>query len=500
MIKDNSRVELEFIFAIGKDDTSSIEVVDKLKDPLAFAENILIVSELFGKIEGNEEEFPFFTRSNVLIKARSVDLNSEVYSFEYYDVASDLKRMHGFYKTMNCLKLDRVVSQTEAYREYVLVRDKYPSEIPFTVGITKDVDNDNAELIITPEDTSGSATIASNIPDEIGQVMITILEDSTTVPLNFATIVGTRKSMVVDISSPSIQEDKTSVAMTIPTSSALDITICNLKIAFTGTNANEIKANKINFTDCAFTQGDFTVGGDIANLVLDVDSLNGLIDKSALSTFHNPLLIHSANIIIFGKDSWQFKENIAKDSAVIKAADFDKISLETHRAIQFQIIENDISEIVGLKLNSYPIDDGNIYATFSRRWQNISKINGEFIVKTNDVRGVKVTTSSYPIPNIFEIANDKIEYSLRPDIEGKFDEMKYNYQKTFKDENVLLDLTALSDTYHIVKANDLRFEGKSSFLFVDKVGELETARLEILNDSEVEIDSIAVTKELILNY
>lgn len=500
MINDNSRIVLSFILSIGKDDTSSIEVVDMLKEPLAFAENIQIISKLFGKIEGNEKDFPFFKRSNILIKARSVDLNSEEYNFEYYEEASDLKRTHGFYKTMNCLKLDRIVSQTEAYREFVLIRDKYPSEIPFTVGITSDVSNDNSELLITPEDASGSTTIANNIPDEIGQVVITVLEDSTQVPLNFATIVGSRTSLVVDISSPSIQEDKTSATMTIPSSSALDITICNLKITFSGANANEIKANKLNFTDCAFIQGGFTVGGDIANLVLDVDSLNGLIDNKALSTYHNPLLIHSANIIIFGKDSWQFKENIAKDSAVIKAADFDKISLETHRALQFQILDNDISEIVGLKLNSYPIDDGNIYATFSRRWQNISKINGEFIVKTNDARGVKVTTSSYPIPSIFDIANDKIDYSLRPDIEGKFDEMKYNFEKTFTDENVLLDLTALNEPYHVVKAKSLRFGGKSSFLFVDKVGELDTVSLEIFNNSEVEFDSISVSKELILNY
>lgn len=481
--------QLKLINTINPKAASSITLLHELPERLELSNTFIIRSTLVGKLD--EDSIDLLKSDHTILKAKAQNMFFESISFSYLEDPSVEDRTHGFYNVMNCMQID--IIDKDSFREIIFLKKVMPSEIPFLIDFSEE--KKNGEVQIRPVNQEELKDLPSKLPKKVNEIIFRIYDDMTNDKafIDFNTIASTIGSAKISVISP---DDPKTVFAKLPTNNALDIIINNVILTISETNS--MIAKRINFSNIDFKDCKFKINKDeIQTLILDVDSLNDLTDKKLLNEFWNQLIIQSANIILFVKDGWQFKENDLKDVITIKPENFKNVSFETIYSFELRIGEPNISEIKGLELNAHPLKDNKVYATFGRNWNKITKLNG-MKIKVGNANEVIAYSSSYPIPNVFDCDDNILSYWFETDSDGGFDLIEYKNGHVFT-EQVNLNLEKLPEEFQVVKGETLIFQGESGVTFKHNIGRLETTSILIQENSKVVFNDVSVQNNLFLS-
>lgn len=484
-------IQLNISETIGIARSSSLVVLEKIDQSVSFCDTLTIRSTITGSFD-KEEDIKYLNKGHLILKFQSDEGNYDNLSFKYLVDDTVTGRTHGFYQTMNCLALKSTKSIDNNY-EWKLNNFKMPSEIPFTIYFAPP-DAEDAELVISKYEQNKFSELSSIMPKYIKIININLFKDmdTTSNPLNLNQFpTGTNISIYSNNNSPCV------VYLGIPTSNQdLNIVFSNLKFTTIAANSNQLSAKSLNFTRCAFANELFRIG-TVQSLVVDPSSLTNLVSNSIIFSFSNPLLVQSANIIIFNNIGWDIKESTVQDSTLIDPTKFTQMSFETTRNLVLRI-EKGTSSIKGLTINAIPQEEGILDVLFSRYWKDIT-VQGNLLIKTNGAKAVNIISPAYPIPNIFDCDQSILNYKFDIDDFGNFDKIVLESSFRMNNKDLIFDLTPLSKENQVVVGNMLEFNGKCSFTFVDGIGKIEAKEVMIKGNSEVvlsSIDSIFIDAEI----
>lgn len=468
--------------------SSSIEIDQKLPGKVSIYSVFSINSEFVGDI-GDETKLQFFMQENIILKARSSDLSFDSLELSY--VQDEKKEhTHGFYEASNCLKL-QVEDLTLGFKAIKLVRNEWPSKIPVFIDITSD-ETGAGDFIISPTNKDDLNKISTKIPINCKTIMYRFYID-----LWDESLIDLSKFGALDILLVSTGNTKNKIYVSVPNNLKIALTFSNVNINFKSEedSKHNIICKQLNFTDCSFGDSkSFSIGiNEIQFLILDVDSLTELISNKALNKFDNKLLIQSSNNILFAKNGWSFKENEIKDPIFVDSTLFTDVSFQTNRVLSLSIEDPTLTEIKGLKIDTFPLEDRLSYISLSRFWSNITNIDN-MIVNTIDGNGFSVVSASYPVPNMF--TNVNVVISLHVDKYGKFDPIIYKDNYTINNIKISLDLQPLPEEFHTIKGHRMIFEGDTEFKLADNVGSLEIDQLAIFGNSSFSKVSIKEKLEM----
>lgn len=489
---NNAKSNLTFIGTISNSGASKIIFTTELPKGIELSNKFSIISYITGKIL-NENEFFFVKQPEVIIQAKSNDIDKESYSFNYIKNETVSGRTHGFYWTMNCLAASSTKLES-TNRGIQLFAEVKPSKIPFIIDFLNEEQKSNGELLIRTNETSKLKDLKSQLPNQFEALRFRIYTDmEENAPLDLNGLIEDKSLINVTVEAPGY--DTKDAYTTFPTNKGLVIYYTNVRIGFTNIQSATLTAKFINFTDCVFwDKNKFKVTERIEELVLDVDSLNGLAESGSLYSFKNKLTIHSANVIQFTKDGWQFKENLAKPSTLFKATDFTQVTFETNKFCILKIDNDVTNSIHGLTLNSYSIDNENVFFEMSRGWGAIKELNG-FNIVVHNANKINLNSASYPIPPVFDLSKEtQLFYTFIADNDGKFDTITLDDRKPFNDQTIDADLHFLPSEYRHVIGNKINFAGKSEIRL--KNGTVKLNEATIVENSNVSISKLEISNQL----
>lgn len=482
---------IETYHTIDNTGSSKIIFANTLPQIISLSNKSFVYTKVIGKIP-NEDEFPFIKTNETLIEANSENLEQLTFSFEYiYDSKDDIA--HGFLPTANSLAVQTTGLNTGrgSVQLYSYVK---PSSIPFVIDIVNTgSDPTDGELIIDDSKFDTLKNLKSMLPFKYSKMIIRLYRSlSSSYPLNFNLLLNSNQ--VLDINIQSMERLGSEAYVHLPTSNQLSLKFENLILRFITSGSSDIVASSLNFTDCKFMNAqDIRITEKVGSLMMDVDSLNGLANIAML-TYPNKMIVDSANVVLFTKDGWMFKEDRSKSSTLIKASNYPNIEFETNKFCLLMINESDLTEIQSFKFNSYPQSDGEAYFEMSANWGKIKNLNN-FLINVNGARRVNLNSASYPIPKIFNISNSLISYTFETDVHGNFDVITLYDGFIFRDEVFMADFTFLPSQFQYVKGKRATFSGNTQISFKNDVGNVQLDDA-IFNQSNSSFSNLEILKNM----
>lgn len=493
-----SKSNISLFTTIGNEGASMFTFEDILPENLKFANITYIRSEIKGKIE-NEAQFPFVRYPEPIIRAQADDLEQIEFSLRYLP-ENYSGVTHGFSPSVNCLGIKQEYVR-ENYNEIKLYAALKPSEIPFVIDFVEDGQQTDGELVVDDNNIGYLDDLNKLLPNVFVGIIMRLHRDmEPKKTLNIDNIIAGRTLLSISIESQRLEPFEAYI--TLPTSKALNLTFTNLKLGFKTDGKAKFLVKSVNFTDCEFLNADeYKISNEVEELHMDVDSLNGLVKDGALSSFNGKMNVNSANVILFTKDGWQFREDRTKSTTLIKASVFKNIQFSTRSFCLLMIEDENLTKISPFKFDAYPAIDGAVYFELSRNWGHIKDL-GTFKINVNNASQVNLNTASYPIPKIFDIEDSNISHTLETDIDGNFDVIHLENGKVFRNEDLNIDFQYLPAEYQYINGNVVMFEGETNINFKKNVGVLRVnnsiftersnstlSTLETLQTMEVEKDA-----------
>lgn len=487
-----SQSSISIFSTISNTSSSKIIFESDFPDNLELSDIHYVTSDVFGIME-SEKDFIFVKKPEIIIQANSNDIAAS-YSFEYIRDDAIEGRTHGFYWTMNCLGINSTL--TADVSGIQLFAAILPSHVPFIVDIVSNKLVTTGEISIDYEDTEKLKNLKDLLPNEIDGARIRLFTDmSDGTFIDIDQLADGHSQFYFSIES--IGESRYDAFTTIPSAKDVTLYFRNVNLGVSS-SSNKLAAKFINFTDCDFVNaGLFQVTESISELVLDVDSLNGLVSAGSLKSFNNMLHIHSANVIVFNESGWQFTEDLARPSSFINAKDFTKVTFETNKFCQLMVGDDVKSAIHGFTLNSYSVNNVSVLFEMNAGWGRIKDL-GCFNVKVHNAGIVLLNSASYPIPKIFDMPEENISYTFETDINGDFETITLK-DGTYNDEKMIMNFLFLPPDYQFINANKIKLGGNSEFRFQNDVGTVQVNEIELLDGSNVKISNLKVNKQLTLD-
>lgn len=495
---NEQKTRIKLINTIGMNGASKFVFSSKLPEGITLNKECSIISTLYDQIP-DESNFPFLSRNETIIEATSDDIALVEFSFSYIKDDSILKRTHGFYETMNCLGIKSEAIDSGKRFSVQLYAMFMPSKIPFIVDIVPIGQKTNGEILIEENKQEVLENIKDLVPSKVIGIYLRLFTNmNSSYPLKLEAIIGNTKELTVSVKS--FTDLRSKAFITPPNNKIINISLVNIELMFVTDKkaSTNINAHFINFTDVTFVNiNEFKIES-VDSLALDVECLNALVGSNALTSYKNPLQIHSANVISFTKDGWKFLEQLdGKDIQLIKASEFTKVSFETSRTCFLSINEDVGNSIHGFKLNSYPADDGSVYMELNSGWKRVKELNG-FMIDVHEAKKVKLNTASYPIPKIFNIDDSKIIYKFETDETGKFDIITLDDGRIFDNEVFRIDFTYLTEEFRYIRGTNVTFIGSSGFEFTDSLGTAQLVNVSLKENSSTTFSNFESLDHLIL--
>lgn len=481
-----TEVNVTFGSAIGNDGVSTITIKDRIPKRVVIMETFPIRSLVTGKIK-DEKTLPLLIKPQPIIIATTDSFNFRKSLVLKYNEEEVENRAHGFYSNSNCLMLN-VSHPISGNKEIQIVRKLWPSEVPFKIDLFPGYDEGDGELLIDDSNKADLAKLSEFIPDVINKVIIKLYSDMADTELKFSFFA---KGHVI-VSAPG--NEQRVVKLELPNNSDLNVTFDNLKITFSGTS---FKANSCNFTDCDFENPNLLkiTNENVKSLVLDVDSLNALINGKSLTTYNNKIQVFSAAYITFFEDGWEFRENKLKSTTHVKATDFPQVSFHTDHPLYLILGEQTSKKVAGIAIDVTPDVDNIAYVTCGRGWENVID-DHNLIISTNGAKLAHITTSSYPIVGVFDT---KIEFELAVDDKNKFDIINFENNYVINNKTTNFNMRNLLPQYRTFHAQKLRFEGKSGFNFAYNIGDFEIKEMDVASKADVTMSKATIVEKLVLD-
>lgn len=475
-----TKANVTFINTVSKEGTSTTVIREKVPEIINIDSTFPIISLVTGKID-DEKEFGLFKKTNVILRVNTESVKFMSQTLEYVKDNSVADRSHGFYISSNCLGVG-VTDPTEGHKDIVLVRESWPSEIPYTIDIFPGDDEGIGELAIKAGNKDDLNKLNQFLPSKISSVFINIYSDMTDSLLDFGQFSGGN----IQVAAPG--NTQRVALLSLPNNGNLNVSLSNLIITFTGSS---LSVHSIEFNDCIFSNpSSFSINdANVRHLVVDVDSLNNLVNSKVLTSFTNKMVVKSATYVTFFSDGWEFRENKIKSSTHIKASSFTGVSFETTKSLTLLVGDSTIKRVAGLSMSAFPAQDKIVYITYGRGWQNI-KDNRDLKINTNEAKRVHITTSSYPIVGVFDTNN--VDISLETDDEEKFDPVKFEDGFLISNRVIEFDMNPLPPQYRFIYGQRMIFEGQSGLTLVDGVGELQVEELSVKRDSNATFSSVSI--------
>lgn len=491
--KSSSKIYFSVVNSIDNKGSSKLTFLEKLPAVLAFTNHTYVITKVYGKII-SEESFPFIHKPENIIQARSEDIASMSLSFRYI-VDKRENVTHGFYPGVNCLGIKQSEVNSE-YHAIQLFAERMPSSIPFVIDYATKGQRTSGELVINEDNEDVLDDLNTLLPNVFVGIIMRLYRDMDQLkPLNLNSIVGGRTSLSITIESPSSTPSKAFI--TLPQSASLNLSFDNINLGVeTIESTKELVADFVNFVDCDFVNAnEFKLSSKVKLVTTDVDSLNELVDAGTFSEYKNRIVVNSANVILFTKDGWEFREDAARKTTLIKASDFTNIAFETRRFCILQIDDPTLTSIHSFKFDVFPGDDGTVYFEMGLNWGNVKDLDN-FRINVNGAEKVALNTASYPIPKIFDISETNMSYIFIEDTSGKFDVITFPKGKTFKNEAFSVDFQFLQNEYRLIKGEHVIFEGNTSINFKNDLGEAHFDNVDIKEGSNSTFPKIQISKEL----
>lgn len=488
------KMEMSIFSVIGNESVSKIVFKEPLPEYIKFSESIIMISKVIGIIE-NEDDFILVKNNHTILEARTQDTKGKEFSI-FYLIDNDNKVAHGFGPTSNCLavKLVKTKEYITAIQIYASIR---PSMIPYVIDIVDTGEKTNGELVFDDSNIQEIRDLNKVIPNKSVGIVVRLFRDMpVSVSFDFNSIINDLNIFSVSMKSMNLEQHDVHVSLPASRFIAMDFFSLNIRFVVESLKSKEAIARFLNFTDCSFVNPDeFSINNKVEKMEMDVDSLNGLVNK-ALKSYQNKLTVNSANVIIFSKEGWEFRENRARNTSFVKASNYPNISIQTRRLCLLMIRDPELTEIPYMDFDAFPQSDNTVYFEMGKFWRNITKLNG-FKINVNGASKVDLNTASYPIPNIFGISKSNISYSLKTDIHGHFDIINLENNYEFKDEKLEIDFTHLVDVYRYVKGEKVIFSGKSEIAFHDGIGKFQVNDAVFKNYVQIKFSNIEVSNTFV---
>lgn len=458
-----------------------------------FNSETYVRSKVIGNIQ-NEDTFPFISTNESIIEAKETDILPVNFNFVYV-VDKEDKLAHGFYPGVNCLsiKTNRIPNDSYAVELYAEIR---PSQIPFIIDFVGEGEVTDGEFIINDDNIADFGDLKKILPSLYTGIILRLYRDmDQDHPLNLESLKANAKSIYVTVQSMAYEPFEAYV--TIPADKSINLIFENLVLDFIVApgKSNNVVAKFINFTDCEFPKKDsFVLSNEVEAIMMDVDSLNELV-TTALKKYKNKLTVNSANVILFTKDGWEFREDRARSTTPIKASDIENIVFETDRFCLLQIEDETLTSIHSFKFNAIPQSDGAVYFEIGRNWGRIQNLDN-FLINVNNATKVSLISASYPIPKLFNISNSNISYTFDQDVHGEFDIITLDNGLNFKDEIFSADFQFLLPKYRFVKGEKVIFSGNTQIIFKNDIGAVQLAEAVFSENANSSFTNLEILKQM----